>query len=219
MDLNAILNQIDENSVSTRDKGTKFEVLIKHWFLSTPLYCNELKEVWLWNEFPYKSQFGGSDSGIDLVLLTHDGDYTAVQCKFYSLNSSIDKGDVDTFISTSAKVFDVDGASIKFTRRIFVSTTNKWTKKANELIENQEIPVTRISLSILEDSGVDWNKLYQGNFGEKARKEKKKIRDHQNNALRNVNSHFKENNRGKLIMACGTGKTFTSLKIAENEVN
>lgn len=219
MSLENILKKMERDSFSLRDKGTRFEELIKNWFLSAPLYCDDIKEIWLWNEFPYRNQFGGSDSGIDLVILTDKNEYQAVQCKFYSSDKHIDKADVDTFISTSAKLFEVDGIKVKFSSRLFVSTTNHWSKKASDLIENQEIPVIRISLNTLEDSGVDWDKLYLGNTGNKARKEKKKIREHQESALKAVHSHFKNANRGKLIMACGTGKTFTSLKIAENETN
>ena len=219
MSLENILKKMERDSFSLRDRGTRFEELIKNWFLSAPLYCDDIKEIWLWNEFPYRNQFGGSDSGIDLVILTDKNEYQAVQCKFYSSDKHIDKADVDTFISTSAKLFEVDGIKVKFSSRLFVSTTNHWSKKASDLIENQEIPVIRISLNTLEDSGVDWDKLYLGNTGNKARKEKKKIREHQESALKAVHSHFKNANRGKLIMACGTGKTFTSLKIAENETN
>lgn len=217
MNLKDILKKIEIEAYSQRDKGTRFEELIKNWFLSAPLYCDSIKEIWLWNNFPYRNQFGGSDSGIDLVIFTDKNEYIAVQCKFYAIDKYIDKTDVDTFISTSSKFFEIEGIKNKFTRRFFVSTTNNWSKKANELLENQEIEVKRISLNTLENSGVDWNKLYLGNIGNEARKEKKKIRDHQETALKAVHSHFKSANRGKLIMACGTGKTFTSLKIAENE--
>ena len=219
MYLEKILEKIESDSFSLRDKGARFEVLIKNWFLSAPLYCNDIKDIWLWTEFPYRNQFGGSDSGIDLVILTNENEYLAVQCKFYSSDKYIDKADVDTFISTSSKLFEIDETKIKFSGRLFVSTTNNWSKKANELIENQEIPVKRISLNILNDSGVDWKKLYQGNTGNEVRKEKKEIREHQKTALDEVHSYFKSANRGKLIMACGTGKTYTSLKIAEKETN
>ena len=219
MDLEKILEKIENDSFSLRDKGARFEVLIKNWFLSAPLYCNDIKDISIWTEFPYRNQFGGSDSGIDLVILTNENEYLAVQCKFYSSDKYIDKADVDTFISTSSKLFEIDETKIKFSGRLFVSTTNNWSKKANELIENQEIPVIRISLNILNDSGVDWEKLYQGNTGNEARKGKKEIREHQKTALDEVHSYFKSANRGKLIMACGTGKTYTSLKIAEKETN
>lgn len=219
MNLKDLLKHMEEKSFSKRDKGTRFEILIKNWFLSTPLYCKNINRIWLWDTFPYREQFGGSDSGIDLVILTQENKFWAIQCKFYSEKNKIDKADVDTFISTSAKFFAIDDKKTRFSRRIFISTTNNWTTKASDLIENQEIPVTRISLSTLEDSEVDWDKLYIGDTGIKARKEKKKIREHQQTALKFVHSHFQIANRGKLIMACGMGKTYTSLKIAENETN
>jgi len=87
------------------------------------------------------------------------------------------------------------------------------------LIENQEINVQRISRDQLENSDVDWSKIYSGKLGKEARRQSKIIREHQKEAIYSVNEYFKENDRGKLIMACGTGKTFTSLKIAENETN
>lgn len=173
-ELRKYFKKIEKDAFSQRDKGARFEILIKNWFLSAPIYCNDIKEIWLWNEFPYKEQFGGSDSGIDLIILTNENEYWAIQCKFYSSDKYIDKADVDTFISTSSKFFKISGIKTKFSSRLFVSTTNKWSKKANELIENQEIPVVRISLTSLEDSGVDWEKLYLGNVGKEARKEKNK---------------------------------------------
>ncbi|MGL5124521.1 MAG: DEAD/DEAH box helicase family protein, partial [Fusobacteriaceae bacterium] len=219
MNLEMVLKNLEEISFSKRDKGDRFEHLIKRWFLSAPLYCDNIENIWLWNEFPYRSQFGGSDSGIDLVIHTQENEYWAVQCKFYKSTSKIDKADIDTFITTSGKYFEVDNENITFSSRLFVSTTNHWTKKATESIENQPIPVVRISCNNLIESGVDWAKIFAGVVGVEARKTKKKIRDHQKIALDSVNIHFKESNRGKLIMACGTGKTFTSLKIAENETN
>ena len=219
MNLKDILKELEENSHSQRDKGTKFELLIKNWFLTTKLYSDNIKEIWLWDEFPYKNQFGGSDSGIDLIIHNLEDEYLAIQCKFYKENTEISKSDVDTFISTSAKLFEINGETKKFSGRIFISTTNKWSKKASDLIENQEIPVIRISLNELENSDVDWSKIYLGKNGKEAKKASKTIRNHQKEARDSVNKYFKEHDRGKLIMACGTGKTFTSLKIAENETN
>ena len=219
MNLKDILKELGESSHSLRDKGTRFELLIKNWFLTTKLYSDNIKEIWFWNEFPYKNQFGGSDSGIDLVIHNQEDEYIAIQCKFYKQNSEISKSDVDTFISTSAKLFEVNGVKKKFSSRIFISTTNNWSKKASELIENQEIPVIRISLNELEDSDVDWSKIYLGKLGSEVKKASKIIRSHQKEARDSVYEYFKENDRGKLIMACGTGKTFTSLKIAENETD
>ncbi|MGL5936822.1 MAG: hypothetical protein ACRCZI_14505, partial [Cetobacterium sp.] len=68
MNLESVLKHLEDISFSSRDKGDRFENLIKNWFLSAPLYCDNIEKIWLWNEFPYRDQFGGSDSGIDLVI-------------------------------------------------------------------------------------------------------------------------------------------------------
>lgn len=64
---------------------------------------------------------------------------------------------------------------------------------------------------------MDWAALEQGISGAQARQERKQPRPHQQAAITAFHEHFQTGDRGKLIMACGTGKTFTSLKIAENE--
>ena len=69
----------------------------------------------------------------------------------------------------------------------------------------------------LQEAPVNWIKLDKGISGEQSRIAKKTLRPHQKTALENTHQHFKTDDRGKLIMACGTGKTFTSLRIAENE--
>ncbi|MFI5142245.1 MAG: DEAD/DEAH box helicase family protein, partial [Bacteroidia bacterium] len=160
------------------------------------------------------------DTGIDLISLTHSGEYWAIQCKCYEENTRIDKAEVDSFLSTSSKKFSSDGSKkIGFTNRLWISTTNNWGSNAEETIKNQDPPVTRLNLYELEEAPVDWEKLEKGIFGEQSRLAKKIIKEHQTKALTNTQDHFKTSDRGKLIMACGTGKTFTSLKIAENETN
>ncbi len=57
---------------------------------------------------------------------------------------------------------------------------------------------------------VNFSKRGQSSFTKK-----KELRDHQIKALLAAEKYFKNNDRGKMIMACGTGKTFTSLRITE----
>ena len=215
-----ILKQYREYSFSERDKGDRFERLMQAYLKTDPKYLTTFKEVWMWNEFPAKSDFGGKDIGIDLVAYTYSGEYWAIQCKFYSEDSTIDKKSVDSFLSTSSKQFSNDQLQTTgFAKRLWISTTNKWGPNAEETIRNQNPPVSRINLNDLKQSPVDWAKLQSGLTGEQARTSKKELRSHQKEALDNTHAHFKNNERGKLIMACGTGKTYTSLKIAENETN
>ena len=217
---NKILQHYRDKSFSERDKGDRFERLIQAYLQTDPTYSNTLKYVWMWNEFPGKKDFGGKDTGIDLVALTFEGDYWAIQCKCFAENGRINKAEVDSFLSTSSKDFKNDQLqTISFSKRIWVSTTNNWSNNAEETIRNQNPPVTRINLTDLQQAPVEWERLQKGITGDLARTDKKTLRLHQEEALNNTHEHFKENARGKLIMACGTGKTFTSLRIAEHETN
>lgn len=220
MSFKTVLENYKEASFSKRDKGDRFERLMQGYLKTEPMYANKFQEVWLWNEFPYKQDFGGKDTGIDLVALEHGGEYWAIQCKFYDEKHSISKADIDTFLSTSGRTFQNDqGQTVQFTQRLFISTTDKWSSNADETIKNQTTPVIRLNLQQLKDSNVNWGKLQEGLTGELARDTHRELRDHQKDALNATHDHFKEGDRGKLIMACGTGKTFTSLRIAENETN
>lgn len=220
MSFHKILDHYRQFSFSERDKGDRFERLIQAYLQTDPTYSNSLKYVWMWNEFPGKADFGGKDTGIDLVALTYEGEYWAIQCKCYAEKARIDKAEVDSFLSTSSRDFKNEQfETTSFSRRIWVSTTNNWSTNAEETIKNQNPPVTRINLTDLSEAPVNWETLQKGITGDLARTEKKTLRPHQVEALNHTNSHFQENDRGKLIMACGTGKTFTSLRIAENETN
>ena len=99
---------------------------------------------------------------------------------------------------------------------MIISTTNKWSKNAEAALDGQQIPVIRATIYNLENSPIDWDKFSFKNPDHLELKPKKQIRPHQQTALEKVLAGFKTGDRGKLIMACGTGKTFTALKIAEN---
>ncbi len=220
MNFQRILEKYRKTSFSERDKGERFERLMQAYLLTDPQYAHQFKQVWLWNEFPGKDDLGGGDTGIDLVALTHHNEYWAIQCKCFAENALIDKPAVDSFLSTSSREFKgADFKTIRFSQRLWISTTNNWGSNATEAIKNQNPPVTRINLHDLTDAPVDWEKLEQGIHGEKGRTEKKKVFPHVLEVRDKVHTYFSENERGKLIMACGTGKTMTSLKIAEKETN
>ena len=220
-----LLNKFRQKAFSERDKGYRFERLMQAYLKTTTLYANLFEEVWLWTEFPFHDQFGGKDTGIDLVARTVEGEYWAIQCKCYAADAFINKPDVDTFLSTSGKRFETESGMTGFVQRLWISTTNKWNSTAEQTIRNQNPPVTRLNLIDLENDDVDWNSLEQGIFGMASRSKPFTIREHQQQAIDQTHAYFKideatgqpAHTRGKLIMACGTGKTFTSLRIAENE--
>ncbi len=111
--------------------------------------------------------------------------------------------------------FHSDKGEKAFTSRLIVSTTDKWSKHAETALENQQIPVNRLRVQDLADSPVDWSQFSLNRPQDIKFKPKKILRPHQKTAQEKVETGFQAANRGKLIMACGTGKTFTALKIAE----
>jgi predicted helicase len=220
MTFKQILDKYRKISFSEHDKGNRFERLMQTYLQTDPKYAYRFKNVWMWEDFHGKDDLGGTDTGIDLVAITHDGDYWAIQCKCYSEDSIIDKPAVDSFLSTSGREFkNHELKTVRFSHRLWISTTNKWGPNATEAIKNQNPPVTRLSFYELQESPVDWEKLDKGIHGEASRTPKKVLRPHQIEALEKTHEHFLTADRGKLIMACGTGKTFNSLRIAENETN
>ncbi|MGI5964899.1 MAG: DEAD/DEAH box helicase family protein, partial [Candidatus Methanomethylophilaceae archaeon] len=216
MQFDEILSKYRAMSSSKSDLGTRFEELIARYMKTDPMYAPQLENVWVWSSFPFRSEISGHDTGIDLVAETKTGEYWAIQCKFYEENHRVSKEDLDTFISTSGKRFRDDSGEFRtFSQRFIFATTNNWTETAVASTENQIIPVVRVGLNKLREAPVDWESIYGGVQGTPARKEKYSLRPHQQEAFNNAIEHFKKNDRGQMIMACGTGKTFTSLRIAE----
>lgn len=214
-----IIQHIREDAYTEKDKGGRFEKIIKNYFRTSRNYASQVKDIWLWGEFPYRSQFGGKDTGIDLVIRTVIGDYWAVQCKCYAEGAVLDKKAVDTFLSTSGRTFVNDlGKRIGFAERFFVSTA-ALGQNALDAMEHQQIPChTLYSWEIGADLTVDWKKLEDDTYGQSAAvKAERHLLPHQKEALLRAKEHYAAHDRGRLIMACGTGKTFTALRLAEQE--
>ncbi|MDR1583311.1 MAG: DEAD/DEAH box helicase family protein [Prevotellaceae bacterium] len=216
MNFNTLLEQYRREALSERDKGTRFERLIQLYLQTEPYYASRFSKVWMWDEFPFRRDLGGQDTGIDLVAQTTHGAYWAIQCKCYQESAVIGKAEVDSFLTTAGRSFmDNNCMTARFEHCLWISTTNHWGSNAEQAIRNHTPAVSRISLYHLQNSSVDWDKLSQGLSGEQSRKPKHQPREHQQKAIDAAMSYYQTADRGKLVMACGTGKTFTSLKIAE----
>ena len=212
-----ILKEFRDESFSEKYKGIRFERLMRAWLKTDPRYTDLFETVWLWEEFPFRDELGRTDTGIDLVARTYSGDYWTVQCKCYAEDTVIDKSSVDSFLATSSRTFNHHQTT--FAHRLWIATTNHWGSNAEEAIQNQNPPVSRVNLYDLDHSSVDWEKLFQGIEGREALSAKKQLREHQREALKAAHEHYQNSDRGKLVMACGTGKTFTSLKMVEQELS
>jgi predicted helicase len=204
--LDALLDEYRTRATSEREKGTLFEELTRQFLLHDARFAHQFKEIYLWSEWPERRT---GDTGIDLVAIPirDDEGPVAIQCKFYALGHRIQKADIDSFLSASGKE--------PFGRRIVVDTSGApWGKNAQDAIEGQQIPVSRITLADLRDSDIDWRTYSLGSTQAPKTRERKVPRDHQVRARSAVMSGFEEHDRGTMVMACGTGKTFTALTIA-----
>jgi len=192
--------------MSEREKGTYFEELMLCYLRNEATYRDLYDEVWTYGEWAKLQGLDKRDAGIDLVAKTQGtGEIHAIQCKLYAEDYRLQKSDIDSFFTASGKK--------PFTHRVIVSTTNHWSTHAEEALRDQQPPVSKIDLNDLENSQIDWAQ-YQPKAAP-ALKAKKQLRPHQQQALEGALTGLQAADRGKLIMACGTGKTFTSLKIAE----
>ena len=204
--LHQLLDQYRSAAQTEREKGTYFEHLIKDYLSNEATYRDLYEHVWTYADWAREQGLDARDTGIDLVARTQGtGEYHAIQCKLYAQDYRVQKKDIDSFFTASGKK--------PFAHRIIVTTTNDWSEHAEDALQDQQPPVSKIDLQALEESQIDWTQ-YQPRKPV-ALKPQKQLREHQQAALRSVVAGLAQADRGKLIMACGTGKTYTSLKIAE----
>lgn len=206
--LHELLNSYRAAARTEREKGTYFERLSIAYLSHDPLQVEQYEDIKPYAAWAVAQGWDARDTGIDLVAKLKDEDgYAAIQCKFYDAAYRIRKEDIDSFISASGKN--------PFKRRVIIDTTERmWSENAETMIRGQAIPTIRIGLNDLQESPILWETF--ATKGEVVLADKKQLRKHQKEALQDVRAGLSEADRGKMIMACGTGKTFTSLKIAED---
>lgn len=204
MSFDSLVQQINELAETQRDRGTYFEYLARAYFQNEPTYQNEFKNIWMLADVPEEHGIPKTDIGVDLVAETFTGELVAIQAKFY--DRAIQKSNIDSFLSELGKDYYKSG--------IIVASTDKWGKNAEKALADRS-DVIRIGLSDLRNSRIDWDKFSFKRPDEVTVKDKKKPRYYQKEVIEKALAYFKENDRGQLIMAPGTGKTFTSLKVAE----
>ena len=181
-------------------RGKQFERIAKWWLTQDPIRSLDVKQAWLWEEWPERS---GPDIGIDIVAEMFDGTLCAIQAKCFDENRDIPKSELDSFVSAASHR--------TFQHRWLIATTDRLSTNARRMLDDQH--VTRIMRSDLEESLDVWpisidelNPIQQTKYSP---------RPHQQRAITDVVAGLGSNNRGQLIMACGTGKTLTALWIKE----
>lgn len=215
-----VLDQLRENQPKAK-YGIAFEKLMVNFFRTDPTLRTQFDEVSRWVDWRYNG--GKADTGIDLVARrVDDGTWMAIQCKFYASNARIQKSHLDSFFEASGHSFETENGSEYFGSRMIISTTDYWSSHAEAALANQMIPTSRIGISTIAESPINWDVAFPGSeVRDKSiqinlsQRETFEPRPHQQMAIDKAIEGFKTHDRGKLIMACGTGKTFTALRLAE----
>ncbi|MEC1605356.1 DEAD/DEAH box helicase [Bacillus halotolerans] len=203
-----IICSLENEDMQQRDRGTLFELLVTAYLKHEPMYARLFDEVWMLNNVPEEYGIPKKDTGVDLVALNREtGKLVAIQCKYYSKETTIQKSHIDSFLNEVGKSYYAEG--------IIVTSTDKWSKNADEALLNRDKNIARIGLAQLRESKIDWSKFSVEKPELVEFKSFKQPRPHQIPAIEAVVNGFEAVDRGKLIMAPGTGKTYTSMVIAE----
>lgn len=206
-----VLDRIRRSAANKFELGKEFERLMCSFFKTDKYYSRRFSDVYLWGEWEERD---GPDVGIDIVAYERDAGGAgerkkcAIQCKCYDESTTLDQGDVSKFIAEAR-------ADDKFASMILAFTGEKMTEHAKKKLQRNRVHV--ITRDHLNESSVDWSK-----YPEFVAKSPKELRPYQDDAVDAVIRGFREegqkrkDRRGKMIMACGTGKTLVSLRVAES---
>ncbi|MDC3013722.1 DEAD/DEAH box helicase family protein [bacterium] len=193
--------------------GDVFEYLTKLYLEVSPEYKTKIKKVYLLKEIPTilkkKLKLPNTDEGIDLVAETFDNQYWAIQCKYRSDKTETlkVKGDLATFNNLAFTVCK------NFSHGIIAATVNRPPQKKQLL--NVGYILLPAWLGLDKDNGELFEQIRQRAVGTIVKPKKLSPRPHQKEAISKTIAYFKSNERGKMIMPCGTGKSLTAFWIAE----
>ena len=200
-----VYQHLYERYPDERERGRAFEPLVAKVLRTDPLYRNRFSGVWQWSEWPRRD---GGDIGIDIVAERHDGGLVAIQCK---CKPRIEKRDIDSFLADSQRQL----LGNPYVERYIFTTATQWSDNAERALTRIDPPVQRVDFFGLDGAAINWDPYLEDESAPLQGKPRKQLRPHQVSAVNDVLTSFETNERGKLIMACGTGKTLTALRIAE----
>lgn len=196
------LEYIRMNATSEKDKGTQFERLTRFFLKNDPLWESRFSEVWMWSNAPTNDD---ADIGIDLVAKDReDNSYWAIQCKCLDDDATLDYKSVGTFFGKTG----IDG---KYPHTMIVTSASRFSTHLETVADSWN--TVRIFTDNMAESEIDYSDWIEGRTITK--RVLKQPREHQRLAINACLEKFKIYDRGKLIMACGTGKTITALRLTE----
>lgn len=201
-----LLDLFEESAKTRSAKGRTFERFCEAFFRTDPYWSKQFDTVWSWADWPGRGN--RMDTGIDLVAReAGSGRLVAIQCKFYSPDATLSWAHVATFSGMLSQP--------EFAEGMIVSTAGAESSNVHSNLERHAKRVLIWRVDDFEDSRVDWDQFRIDAPGRLVLRDPKTLRPHQERAITDIVAGFEAHDRGQLVMACGTGKTFTSLRLAE----
>lgn len=202
--IDAVLDRIIGDSVDVRQQGTRWERVVRHFFRHDPAWSDRFEHVWLWDDAPEELTQGQPDTGIDLVARDLDGEYWAFQAKCYS--KQLTDKDVSTFFMAAL-------ADDRYRHFVIADTAPSVSHNLEKYIElHSDRDIVRVDLEWIRESNIDWSP-FTGDAGDA--RTVFEPRNYQREAIDAIKAELVDHDRALAVMACGTGKTLTSLRLAE----
>jgi predicted helicase len=194
------------NNYTKKQIGDFFEIITRYIFLIHYYYKPIIKNIWLYDEIPFylfdEFNIPKKDKGIDLILLTNDNKYYAIQSKFRNNKySKITWESLATFVGMTF------GISNKFDGAFYVTNTVDIDEEVNKC--NKIIKIHNDFFDTLDNNFFDqMRSLVQAKNINIYKPHIK--RDYQVEFINKCNDHYKNENNGYGNIACGVGKTLMS---------
>ena len=224
MQLQQIIKLLQSKTLTAKQKGNLFERAVRFYLENDSIQKSEFKKVAFYGDFVANWQLdqplgvSQQDLGIDLIATRHNDTLCAVQCKYRLPTVRISKTMVDSFYAEVRRL-QQKGLPIAETI-VFDSTAINWSDHARKYLDDRN---RRFSWEQMLASDIrEWSPArtpLSPSYRRKAEhKPVKQLRPYQRTAVQKVLQGLVAHDRGQLIMACGTGKTFTALRIMERMV-
>lgn len=195
-----------ESIENVKEKGTAFEQFVFAYFtFFKNMYM--ISELYMESDIPaelrQKIKLEKRDSGVDGLLIKEDGTSVAYQAKFRSGQEAPSYEELTSFWAESEHADE---------RCIFANCyelPQQAYKKKNQFM------ILRDELTSLKPDFFEWLYVYATTGTLTSTTEKFTPKPHQIKMISEVLDGFATESRGKMLAACGTGKTLTALWIKE----